>query len=222
MSYRTGPKIVTDGLVLCLDAADRNSYPGSGSTWYDLSGNGNNGTLTNGPTFSSANHGFFVFDGSNDYVNCGLILPSTSNFTISCWFSTEYAGDNIAVFGNSSANGTNSLIMYTSTNYGNATNQLRIYGLGTEILVGSDIRNTGFRYLNLTRNSNTFSLYLDNSLDSSAYATGSFYNQLILGNAFADGRPFQGGIACSMLYNRALSANEVTQNFEATKGRFGL
>ena len=71
MGLSHSPNIVTDGLVLCLDAANRRSYPGSGNSWLDLSGNGNNGTFGSGtaaPTFSSGNGGSLVFDGSNDYV----------------------------------------------------------------------------------------------------------------------------------------------------------
>ena len=73
MAYRNGPKIVTDGLVLCLDAAIGKSYPGSGTTWYDLSGNGNNGTIVNA-TFNSSNNGTIYLDGTDDYVNFGNIL----------------------------------------------------------------------------------------------------------------------------------------------------
>ena len=69
MAYRNGPKIVTDGLVLCLDAAIGKSYPGSGTSWTDLSGNGNNGTLQNTPTFNSANGGSLIFDAANDVVS---------------------------------------------------------------------------------------------------------------------------------------------------------
>ena len=68
MGVAYNPNIVTDGLVLCLDAANKRSYPGTGTTWTDRSANGNNGTLTNGPTFDSANGGSIVFDGTNDYV----------------------------------------------------------------------------------------------------------------------------------------------------------
>ena len=70
MGLAHSPRIVTDGLVLCLDAASKRSYPGAGTTWTDLKG-GNNGTLTNGPTFDADNGGSIVFDGSDDYVNCG-------------------------------------------------------------------------------------------------------------------------------------------------------
>ena len=66
MALSHSPKIVTDGLVLCLDAGDRKSYSGSGTTWTDRSGEGNNGTLVNGPTFDSGNGGSIYFDGGND------------------------------------------------------------------------------------------------------------------------------------------------------------
>jgi hypothetical protein len=85
MGIAYNPRIVTDGLVLCLDAANSKSYPGSGTAWTDLSGNGNTGTLTNGPTYSSTNGGGIVFDGTNDYVNlssASLLPTGTSNRTI--------------------------------------------------------------------------------------------------------------------------------------------
>ena len=69
MGLSHSPRIVTDGLVFCVDAGDKMSYPGAGTTWTDLSKNRNNGTLTNGPTFNSANGGSIVFDGTNDYAN---------------------------------------------------------------------------------------------------------------------------------------------------------
>ena len=77
MAFNNGPRIVTNGLVLCLDASDRNSYPGSGTTWYDVSNNGNHATLTNGPTFSTSNGGIFTFDGSNDYADVSLNLRNS-------------------------------------------------------------------------------------------------------------------------------------------------
>jgi len=86
MSYRTGPKIVTDGLVCCLDAADRNSYSGSGGTWYDLTGNAN-ATLYNTPTFDSSNGGSINFASSQqEYFLTSTSLFNISNFSISFWF----------------------------------------------------------------------------------------------------------------------------------------
>ena len=77
MSTLQSGHIITDGLVIALDAANTKSYPGSGTTWSDLSGNSNNGTLTNGPTFNSRNGGSIVFDGVDDYVTLGT--PSILN-----------------------------------------------------------------------------------------------------------------------------------------------
>ena len=74
MAFNYSPNIITDGLVLYLDAANTKSYPGSGTTWRDLSKSQLNGTLTNGPTFNSSNGGSIVFDGVDDYVNLGNVL----------------------------------------------------------------------------------------------------------------------------------------------------
>ena len=74
MGAAAGPNVVEDGLVLALDAGNTQSYPGSGTAWTDISGKGNNGTLTNGPTYSSADGGAIVFDGINDHIDLGTQL----------------------------------------------------------------------------------------------------------------------------------------------------
>ena len=84
MTIGYGPTVVTDGLVLALDAADRNSYPGSGTTWTDLSGNGNNGTLDNSVTYTSNNGGGLSFDGTDEIVLLPKII-TTNDFTV-CQF----------------------------------------------------------------------------------------------------------------------------------------
>lgn len=92
MALNHSPKIVTNGLVLYLDAANQKSYPGSGTTWTDLSGNGNTGTLTNGPTFSANNNGGIVFDGANDYVsisNSSSLNITGRNITIEVIFKSN-------------------------------------------------------------------------------------------------------------------------------------
>jgi hypothetical protein len=84
MGVNYNSKIVTDGLVLCLDAANRKSYPGSGSTWADLVSS-NVGTLTNGPTFDTGNSGSIVFDGINDFVNvASQSITTNTSFTVCC------------------------------------------------------------------------------------------------------------------------------------------
>jgi hypothetical protein len=109
MAASLGPSINEEGLVLALDAADRNSYIGSGTSWKDLSGNSYNGTLTNGPTFSAANGGVIVFDGVDDYVAGGNLGSFYSQGTISYWmystavenyrnpFTTNYNGVNVGI-----------------------------------------------------------------------------------------------------------------------------
>ena len=85
MAFNYSPKIVTDGLVLCLDAGNPNSYPGSGNTWTDLSRGRNNGTLTNGPTFDSGNGGSIVFDGSTKRATLTTPFGKSGFTTISIW-----------------------------------------------------------------------------------------------------------------------------------------
>ena len=93
MASSLGPNVSESGLVLCLDAADKNSYSGTGTTWTDLSGNGYNGILTNGPTFSNTNGGIFIFDGTDDYVQTNL-NQNTNNASITweAWFWDNSAG----------------------------------------------------------------------------------------------------------------------------------
>jgi len=90
MGLYHSPSIVMNGLVLCLDAGNTKSYPGSGTTWIDLSGNSNTGTLTNGPTYSSENGGSLVFDGIDDYVTTSL--GTHTPYCIDIWF---YNNDSI-------------------------------------------------------------------------------------------------------------------------------
>jgi hypothetical protein len=89
MAYFHSPRIVTDGLVLALDAANTKSYPGSGTTWSDLSGNSNNGELVNGITYDDTNLGSLVFDGVDDYVQITKVpsidFTPTSSFTMMVW-----------------------------------------------------------------------------------------------------------------------------------------
>ncbi len=88
MSGKIGPDINENGLVLSLDAANYKSYTGSGTTWRDLSGNSNNGTLTNGPTFNAANMGAIVFDGTDDKVTISMnssFIYGVSPFSLNAW-----------------------------------------------------------------------------------------------------------------------------------------
>lgn len=233
MSYNTGPKIVTDGLVLCLDAADRNSYPGSGSTWYDQSGNGNNGTLTNGPTFSSNNRGSIVFDGTNDYVQ-GQNYQITDYATINVWVNTTQTADIRPIFDiNTILNGGGLAIGWRSgTGVGTASVSWRDDAWSTGaypyITSTTNTRDGNWHMLTAVYDSVGAKLYIDSILEASSTRNstltqvgGQFIRIGLLGNQTTT-YYYSGKLALSQLYNRALSADEVRRNYNATKGRFGL
>jgi hypothetical protein len=231
--------IVTNGLVLDLDAAKLASYPGTGTTWYDISGNNNNGTLTNGPTFSGiGKQASIVFDGVDDYVTGSL--PNFNVGCISMWINPstlinsgsafqslivlKYTGvansEWYASLGSSTSYFTNEYI--TLADVANDTRTVIDDG-------GSLLANT---WCNLVFNieSGTYKIYL-NGVKKTETTRGGGVQQLTTPNliqlgAFVRGSilsgPFPGKVASTQLYNRALSANEVSQNFNALRGRYGI
>jgi len=220
--------IVTNGLVLALDAAKKDSYPGSGTVWRDISGNGNNGTLTNGPTFNSGNGGSIVFDGVNDYVNCGnnSSLSISSAITLSSWinsstlFSSQYfppfiiKGLNVSymLFGNSS------------------TNQVRIRiggNIAANVLdsVSTISANTWYNIIG-TYDGTDMKIYINGVLENTKNRIGTIptgSDTVYMGfNPTGEPIIYNGKISTALVYNRALSATEILQNYNATKGRYGL
>jgi hypothetical protein len=220
------PLGVTSGLVLYLDAANARSYPKSGPTWFDRSGSGNNGSLVNGVGYNSANFGSLSFDGTNDYVT-GLLIPLT-DYTINIWLlrTGVYSG----VFPTIIAFGTFNPGFYIDFNSNGQVSY------NTTAIVGQPLFNTNtyipintWRNLCFTRSSSTISAYVNGSLivsvtNSGATPTSASY---IFNGDVAQGTPnsstFWGGrISNSSIYNRALSASEIKQNYNALKGRYGL
>ena len=234
-----GPKIVREGLVLYLDAADKTSYPGSGITWSDLSGNGNTGTLTNGPTFNSDNNGSLVFDGSNDYVNLGLktvgnLLDGAIGSSFSIWINNDVLPPTGV------ENYTSFLFVIQSNTLINLTFIGSSISVGGRSQVSDSYQNATFPYtftntwVNvsgiLDYTAKTISIYVNGSLG--IVKTVSFgSNSIIMGIPTLDdniGRlssgvqHFNGKISNLTVYNRALTAQEIQQNYNATKTRFGL
>ena len=229
MSIYGGPDIVTDGLVLHLDAADRNSYPGTGSTWYDLSGNGNNGTLTNGPTFSSANAGALVFDGVDDSIQTSSFTPMLTNKTLSGWVQlgsiTQQGGGLINLQTN---NGTTfDAIVYNETNQG--------WGFGSNGFVRTgwsgvkETSTTEWVYMAATYENLNYKMYRNGNLiftlTSFNVLNYNFSSKSLIGyrhtGATANGL-LNAKISQASIYNRALDESEILQNYNATKGRYGL
>jgi hypothetical protein len=223
--FSNGPTIVTNGLVLALDAGDRNSYVSGSTTWIDLAGT-NNGTLTNGPTFNSGSGGSIVFDGVDDYVRSTNTL-SLTNITLNTWFYFTTLSDQICSQSwNYALTGGFTLEIYTSNLLfavnGNGSNNWPQYSV-SNLTTGRWYNITG------TLSSNTQSLYLDGIFITSV--TDAARNNANSGVALTVGARSSGGPASSFstgrssivqIYNRALSASEVLQNYNATKGRFGL
>jgi hypothetical protein len=240
MGVYAGPEISSDGLVLSLDAGNTKSYPGSGTTWTDISGNGNNGTLVNGPTYSSANNGTIVFDGTDDFVNtpnsASLLAVGNGSFTLASWFKLSgtktwtqnlirrdnfnvQGGENRRVIGLSAAANTNfaSFGVYDGSNNNangsqNLNDGLWHYAVGvyesstkTQLLYVDGVLKTQAVYNN-TQSFNT---------SNASYAIGNVSSNYT-------GEPFFGNIAQASIYNRALSAAEISQNFNALRARFGI
>lgn len=216
--YLIEENIVTNGLVLNIDPGNPNSYSGTGNTIYDLSGSGNTGTLTNGPIFSSLNSGSLSYDGTNDsiVISRNNILSGTQNFTIEA-FVYPIATNADHIFGNYNTGNTSGVELYLQSEkvslwYGNT--------ITTSI---SNIQKYKWHHLCATRNGNSTNIYINGSLDntgtnSGSIGTNSFYT---IGNGYDyNTEAFLGNISQVKVYNRALSAQEIQQNYNATKGRF--
>jgi len=230
MANLYGPRIVTDGLVLHLDAGNRKSYPLSGNTIYDLSGNGNNGIFgasTAAPTFSGDNGGVLSFDGSNDYVNAGnnSSLSFTNNLTIQVWCSSNISdnGYRTPLMKTTSTAWSNGYGFYqVSGNFYFFINQWN--GAQTVSVSKTTFTLTSFvatydganlkLYENgiLRQTGSSFTSNVSNSATNLEIGRGSGVNNYV----------WNGNIAQVSIYNKALSANEVQQNYNALKGRFGL
>jgi hypothetical protein len=219
MAFVHSPKIVTDGLVLALDAGNVKSYPGSGITWLDKSGRGNNGTLTNGPTFNSGSLGSIVFDGTDDGVNLPNINTSDGKTYLIWVKNTSTSGLRLAYAHRDPDR------VYLGVN--NTDVYLRV-GSDSSYISGVTLTVNLWFLLGIRINSiteyegfvNGISLGTrTTTLDSSTgTGLGAYYNNT--DQPF--GSYWQGSIASTQIYNRALSAQEVLQNYNATKGRFGL
>lgn len=233
MSSESGPKFVTDGLVLCFDAANPRSYISGATVWNDLTYNASGGTLTNGPTFSSSNGGSIVFDGVDDYVNLGnsSIITTFTQLTINCWvrltsLPTSSNQGRVIIRGDDSYR----LYWYFDSSVGN---KLYFYSvdigestLSTSVSYPTSNFSTNTWYnINATYDGSSTNLFVNgvlvaNSTGKSGTITGT--NDMNLGRSNGNEYFLQGNMSLMQLYNRALSASEILQNYNATKSRFGL
>ena len=223
------PLGVRDGLVLYLDAANARSYPKSGTTWFDRSGNGNNGTLTNGPTYSSDNFGSIVFDGVDDYVRlANPPIQGTGSFTIISISKLTGGTGGRLVYGGGSDSYTGFYAHHYAFNPQAGTKWISAWGSANSASLSvQDYDLTSYHYAASVYNGSTHTTYTDgiqgtvaskndSNLDNPSYwAIGS-------AGGTVGGNFFGGNISVVMVYNRALSAAEISQNYNALRGRFGI
>jgi len=241
MSVIHHPNVITDGLVAIWDAANRKSYPTTGTVWTDLVG-GNDGTLDNGPTFDSANGGSIVFDGSDDNVDCGNQeqIQMTSAITATLWLKANTVSSYTTAMAKSdgSTNG-------WTVQLRGADDEWRFWiNFGSNTL--GDGSNNGWYYAKYPKSwqdndwhhltgiwdgaNKVVKIYIDSkagSFNSGASPSSESSNfsdydgSLKLGGQSNDANLFSGNISDVSIYNRALTGAEVLQNYNATKGRFG-
>ena len=225
MGLAHSPSIVLDGLALCLDGANVKSYPGSGTTWKDLSGKGNDGTLTNGPTFSSNYGGNIVLDGSNDFVtgvhNSELNLRN--DVTVECWFRrTGSRSSWVRIFGKgNSSNRTYGLWYHVNSNYF----LYQRYGPSSINVMPTIpvVLNTWYHMVGTSSGSN-HTLYLNGVNVGTGSNSSTFHSSSdpYKVGSFDGSFHHIGDVSNCRIYNRGLSEAEVKQNYNAHKGRFGL
>jgi len=222
-------RIVTDGLILYLDAANPKSYPGSGTRWTDLSGNENHGTLVNSPTYSTANGGIITLNGSTQYIDCGnsSSLNVTSTFTLQVFLRTTFANATNTIFSKDGVGvDTNGAYNFYFSSTGGlnyeSNNNSPDMSSPTGLFASS-------RWTSLTL---TFDSAADTKcrmyVNGASVASGSpaaptsTSTNLLIGRRGGAGLVLQGDIGLASVYNRSLSADEVLQNFSAIRGRFGV
>ena len=236
-----GPEVSESGLVLALDAGNTKSYPGSGTTWTDLSGRGNNGTLTNGPTYSGANGGSIVFDGVDDYgsVSCSQFQSGNNPLSMEVWFKWSGNGANtnnvIFSYGLDGGSGIGCpLVAVSSSKFlfsfgsgqgdvlSNTTLQTNTWYHGIAVYDKSTTKVYLNGILENTTNYSTINIVLSGSNGTNAgigCLFSSFGNVVSTPTRYGT---FNGNIGAIKYYNRALTAQEIQQNFNANRSRFGI
>ena len=215
MGFSRGPKIVTDGLVLALDAGSKKSYPGTGTTWYDLSGNDSDVTLLNSPTFNVSGSGNILFDGVDDDSNITFSQISSDSGGIEVWVTRKSETTNAFVFAKVGGSTNRYYLRQPSTNTLDAVrgNPLVNASFGT-------INVNTFYHLTMTWDSSMVYAYKNGVLaDSKSYTNpGTNISDGQLGAG--PGNNMNMNLSIFKMYNRTLTAQEVLQNYNAQKSRF--
>lgn len=224
MGIKRGPTLVRDGLVLHLDAANIRSYPGSGTTWFDLTDNKHNVTLYNAPGYSS---GEFTFDGTSDYASTTLTGKNfdSSGFTVEQYVMLlNEPGAWRTTFNIKNASNAKHIDIRNVNGAGNIS--MNYYPESPDTGTASyNIPENTWHHLVGTWNGVSLKLYVDGvergsaSLASISLGTSPI---LTIGRAYDGTRYVNDKFASIRVYNRALTSDEILQNYTAQKSRFGL
>jgi hypothetical protein len=227
MAAGYNPSIVSDGLVFFIDPANTRCYSGSGNTVNGLI-SGSSGTLVNGTGFSSLNNGSFLFDGTNDYINTNQYSSSvgltSSDFSICLWTKIVDNNQFNAFVSRTSSNVPAPFDMYTHT----ADRKMRILlgnSLSWTTLNSNAQLPLDWTYLVFTLSSSLMSVYYNAALDNSGTLTATRIesaNPIIIGSRDDNFTHMKGNISQVKIYNKALSQQEILQNFNATRFRYGI
>lgn len=225
------PGLVTNGLIFYFDAGNFNSYPAAGTTWYNINGNVSNGTLTNGPTFSSDGGGSIVFDGVNDKVTLTSYAYGNAVTLLAFIYPLSVGNQLQTIFANGGG-GTNSAFRFLLNTFNSNTRDLNITaGNGTTQftindparMVYSTWQQVGFV---MDKDTLAAQIYYNGSLTVNSTLPFTNYNTTAAASigviTTTDGFPFKGNMGNVLMYNRALTPTEVEQNFNATRARFGV
>tara|TARA_R110000868_G_scaffold162019_1_gene392997 strand:- start:193 stop:882 length:690 start_codon:yes stop_codon:yes gene_type:complete len=229
MSGKVSKPIITNGLVLALDAANKKSYPGSGTVWSDLSGNANTGTLTNGPTFDSSNNGSINFDGVDDYIDCGdYEMDGLTGLAVEAWFKSDIINSqNRRIVSKDQVGVQGAWILWIQ-----ASDLIWQTHNGSSFKIAeysAYLEDTNWHHAVGTLHNGTNTLYLDGvavaSVDSVGALDDADNEKIVIGadsDASSPENAWNGHISNVKVYTKGLSSSEVLQNYNATKDRFGL
>lgn len=229
MSLNHGSRAITDGLVLHLDAANVKSYTGSGTTWSDMSGDSNNATLINGPSYTSDNNGGIIFDGTDDYAtfgkNASELGISDTAFTIELVINRTDSPTNSSQghigFSTSTISIRNTNRYFVNVRRASDNNEYFIeFHTSAESSYLTDTT-----VLCFTVNGNVITTYRNGSYNTSANLGSNISSIQSVDYSMANGYGYfrsDSIIYSNKIYNRVLSAAEVAQNFEAVRSRYGL
>lgn len=230
MSYHNNPRIVTDGLVLCLDANAKRSYSGSGSTWYDLTTNGNNATIVNA-TYNS--NGYFTFDGTGDYMTCTTATGWTSLNDMCAFvvarpttisrrhylFDSRYSGSNLGFGLGLDSDNSPFHFAQDSNGYDEATSPTT-FSTNNFFIFGLFRQGNSIQILDSDSVTKITPSIRSNTLGTGVLTPGGY--TIGMWNGINDVYTWVGDIAAVWVYNKVLSQAECTQNYNAMKSRFGL